>query len=291
MVRQRAAEVEQIMSRTVLHVIGGCGVVLTLGAFFLWFDQLVTDDHRAGVRESMSETFSALEDHEGYGRANRAIRGFGGVGNALLSEGGLLEFEAASLLPQPSEHWEMREYVPAHGQHVFGDTTDADPVALLKLKYIQNRFEDDTKRRKYGTAATYARDGYIVILRLDGNMKGFRAMGEGVSLSKYLKARHSVGPATLVSIDGVAVNQKRQEDLPGYVPQFRLFDFSLGHLLRGEILTNAPDAYVAEVIEHLPVAAFQAILPRPTTDFEPEAGFVTYFEPDITEEDAREEAG
>ena len=278
------------MQRKLLTIVGAFGFVLLIAAAFLATDHLVTDAHRAGFKKGMDETFTSLEEVEGHGRAFRGIRGLGGLGKALSSN--ILDFETAELLPPAPEGWQARAYVPEHAYHIFGDISAAPDVAKLKLKWIQRRFEDDANRRKYGTAATYDHDGYLVILRLDGKIKGFRAMGGDGNQSKFLKAsRFDLGNETLMTVDGIAINVSAPEDYHGHVPNFRLFSFGIGHLVQGEILTNAPDAHVADLMKGMQIAALQSLLPRATKDYRAGEGFVAYFEEADEEEAAQAEAG
>lgn len=258
------------------------GFIMILGAAILAIDGYATDERRAAIDAEIYALGDANEElsrragrRDVIGRTARIIRDFK---NGLFFSAPV---DLAALMPPAPEGWARRDYSTADGTAITGETIvdGLNPPKTTRL--LRNFANAAEKTGKMSSVATFVRDDRFVAIRLESETDPYRALKrpDSPEAAQLLAAvAHPVGTPVLASVDGIPVFQAPQfstDSASRPVPvAYRHFMLRFGHLVYGEIITNAADADLAAILSGLNVAAFQEALPRPTQHYAEGQGFV-----------------
>ena len=268
--------------RKLVTFVFALGFIMILGAAIIAIDGYATDERRAAVDAEIYARADANEELRGragrrdfIGRTARIIRD--------LKQGLFFSVpvELAQVMPPAPEGWVRRDYTATDGEAITGETIveGLNPPRTTQLLHaFRNTAE---KTGKMSAVATYARGERLVALRLESETDRFRSLKrpDSPEAAQLLAAvPHPADTPVLAAVDGIPVFQAPQfstDVARRPVPvAYRYFTLNIGHLVFGELITNAADADLAAILSGLNVAAFQDALPRPTQHYAAGQGLV-----------------
>lgn len=268
--------------RKLVTIIFGLGFIMVLFAAVVAIDGFATDERRAAVDAEIYARADANEDLRGrerrrdiVGRTARIIRDFK---NGLFFSAPV---DLAALMPPAPDGWVRRDYATADGEAITGETiVDGlnPPTTTRLLRDFSNAAE---KTGKMSSVATYARGERLIAIRLVSETDLYRSLKRPDSdeaAQSLAAVPRQAGTPVLASLDGIPVFQEPQfsfDNAGRPVPvSYRRLTLNIGHLVSGEVITNAADADLAAILSGLDVAAFQNAMPRPTQHYAEGQGFV-----------------
>lgn len=259
--------------RFILSLILLAGLVMMLGAAFLFIDGYATEDRRAAFLEAVENKAEA------HGEMSRRERRFDPIGAAARVYNDLTKgiFKSAGidlreLLPAAPDGWTRRDYADADGTAITGAALERTILATTSTNETLLDFADAGRGGKLNARATYENGARLIALRLAGDLQTMRRAENG-----ELRAARPSG-TVFAWIDGLPVieeprfvtDYRGNERLPA---PYRRFTIALDRQVAFEILTNAADADILALLERFDMGALQAGLPLKSHGYTAGAGF------------------
>lgn len=271
------------MNRFIFPIFFG-GILLIAAMALMLFQQMQTEEVAgAGDKDDEKVTVAA------------APSGGGGMGFALQMMWEDLtgsttvrpQVDISDLVPPDPEGWYATDYRTKDGEEITKATFSRSPIAKNSTNTILQRFDDAAQGKGNAIARSYLRGSQrIAFLMYVPDQFNTNTIRGGImsSISNQMSMDFgSTGRRTEVFAlhNGVPIIEaapfSKNVSSGTRVPvDYRVFNADVGGMFKIQILTNASDASVAEVLESVPMGELIAKLPEPEPQLLISTEFQTY---------------
>lgn len=256
------------------------GLVLLIGAAMLAIDGFATEDRRMALNSAVGDFIDEQAEQDTAGRTGRTVTRIFQLIKGVKESGPRITAEA--ILPPAPEGWERLAYTDGHGLAITGKMPAKGILAGHVTTQMLDAFSTSANKSVGDAAASYARGDALIAVRIEARHDQFDHIGDK---GAYDLHRIAVTPPKpnpwgklFAEVDGIKViEMPAVENAPGgkrVEVSYRRFNFHVGKLVMGEIITTAGDAEVLALLSAVDIAAIQEAAGARTMNYRRGSGVI-----------------